>query len=123
MAEHRRDRVGHLLQAELAGLLLREVRDPRLRGVTITAVKMTADLKLARVYYRTLPGATSGRDVGRALVKAAPFLRTAAGKALGLRSTPELRFEFDSLPETAERVEALLAAKADSAAPDPEDEE
>jgi len=123
MAEHRRDRVGHLLQAELAGLLIREVRDPRLRGVTVTAVKMTADLKLARVYYRTLPGETSGRDVGRALAKAAPFLRTAAGKALGLRSTPELRFEFDSLPEAAERVETLLAAKDDPPAPDAEDDE
>jgi ribosome-binding factor A len=110
MAEHRRDRVAHLLQAELARLLLREVRDPRLRGVTVTAVKMTADLRLARVYYRTLPGAAAGREVGRALAKAAPFLRSAAGKALGLRVTPELRFEYDSLPEVAERVESLLAS-------------
>lgn len=122
MAEHRRDRVGHLLQAELASLLLREARDPRLRGVAITAVRMTADLKLARVYYRTLPGAAAGRDVGRALAKAAPFLRSAAGKALGLRSTPELRFEYDSLPETAERVESLLASKDALPASDEEDD-
>jgi ribosome-binding factor A len=122
MAEHRRDRVAHLLQAELAGLLLREVRDPRLRGVTVTAVKMTADLKIARVYYRTLPGSASGREVGQALAKAAPFLRGAAGRALGLRSTPELRFEFDSLPEAAERVESLLAS-TDTESTDREDEE
>jgi ribosome-binding factor A len=130
MAEHRRDRVAHLLQAELAGLLLREVRDPRLRGVTVTAVRMTADLRLARVYYRTLPvsgsvsgtDAASGREVGRALAKAAPFLRSTAGKALGLRVTPELRFEYDSLPETAERVESLLAS-TETTPPEPEDEE
>jgi ribosome-binding factor A len=123
MAEHRRDRVAHLLQAELAALLLREVRDPRLRGVTVTAVKMSPDLRLARVYYRTLPspgpGAASGRELGRALAKAAPFLRGAAGRALGLRVTPELRFEYDSLPEDAERVESLLASTEHA----PEDDE
>jgi ribosome-binding factor A len=117
MAEHRRDRVAHLLQAKLAELLLREVRDPRLHGVTITAVRMTADLRLARVYYRTLPGAPAGREVGRALARATPFLRSVVGKALGLRGTPELRFEFDSLPETAERVETLLAARNARAEP------
>ena len=122
MGEHRRDRVAHLLQTKLAELLLREVRDPRLRGVTVTAVRMTPDLRLARVYYRTLPGTAGGREVGRALARATPFLRSAVGQALGLRVTPELRFEFDSLPETAERVESLLAETGAGDEPPTEEE-
>ena len=107
MGEHRRDRVAHLLHHELARLLLREAADPRLAGVTITAVQLTADLKIARVYYRTL-SAEPPPDVARALRRATPFLRGQLGRTLGMRSTPELRFAFDTLPDTARRVDALL---------------
>ena len=69
--------------------------DPRLREVTVTAVRMTPDLRVARVYVRTLG-------------KAAHFLRGEVGRAVGLRVTPELRFEYDTLPDTAARVDALL---------------
>lgn len=108
MAEHRRDRVAHLLHHELAGLLLREVADPRLKGVTITAVQVTADLGLARVYYRPLLGGPSAAVVARALRRATPFLRSQIAGRLGLRAMPELRFVFDTLPDAAARVDALL---------------
>ncbi len=108
MAEHRRDRVAHLIQAELATLLLREARDPRLQTVTITAVRVTADLRLARVYFRTLTPEAAPREALAALHRATPFLRRALGRALGMRVTPDLRFEYDTTPDTARRVDALL---------------
>jgi ribosome-binding factor A len=107
MAERRVEKVAHVVHAELAALLLTGVQDPRLRDVTVTAVRMTADLKLARVYVRAL-GAASPPDVVRALQRATPFLRREVGRRLPLRSVPELRFAWDDTPDTAERVDALL---------------
>ena len=108
MAEHRRDRVAHLIRGELASLLLREARDPRLQAVAITDVRVTADLRMARVQFRTLTPEATPRAAQVALRRATPFLRGALGRALGMRVTPELRFEYDTTPDTARRVDALL---------------
>jgi ribosome-binding factor A len=109
MSERRPERVAHLVQAKLAELLIREARDPRLREVTLTAVRMTPDLRSARVYFRVLGGGDIS-PIQRALERATPYLRGQVGRALGLRVTPELRFEFDSTPDQARRVDALLRA-------------
>jgi ribosome-binding factor A len=108
VAEHRRDRVAHLIRAELAALLLREARDPRLQAVTITDVRVTGDLRLAHVHFRTLTPEAAPREAQAALRRATPFLRGALGRALGMRVTPELRFAYDTTPDTARRVDALL---------------
>ena len=112
MAERRPERVAHLVQSELARLLIRDVKDPRLRLVTVTAVKMTPDLRVARVYVRTLEEGADHGDVIRGLQRATPFLRGQVGRALGLRVTPELRFEWDALPDTARRLDELLRSGA-----------
>jgi ribosome-binding factor A len=109
MAERRQERVAHLLQAELARLLLHEVRDPRLRDVTVTGARVTPDLRSARLYVRTLAGPEAAAPTLAALAKATPFLRTQVARALGLRVVPELRFEYDTLPDRARRVEELLS--------------
>jgi len=110
MAERRPARVAHLVQAELAGLLLREAKDPRLQQVTVTGVRMTPDLRVAHVYFRSLGGEEAREPTQRALERAGPFLRGQIGRALGLRVTPALRFEYDTTPDTARRVEELLRA-------------
>ena len=110
MADHRRERVEHLLRGALAALLQREAKDPRLAAVAVSAVRMTADLRQARVFYRLLGEATDRTGVEQALERAAPFLRSAAGRSLGLRVTPLLRFEYDTTPDTARRVEELLGS-------------
>jgi len=108
VADHRRERVEHSLRAELAGLLLREAKDPRLATVTISAVRLTADLRQARVFFRVLGDTGEVAQIQRALERATPFLRTAAGRSLGLRVTPSLQFEYDTTPDTARRVDELL---------------
>src|SRR5436190_16463718 len=108
MADHRRARVEHLLRAELASLLQMEAKDPRLAAVTVSDVRMTADLRQARVFFRLLDDSTDAKTIVRALERATPFLRTSAGRALGLRVTPALTFEYDTTPDTARRVNELL---------------
>jgi ribosome-binding factor A len=107
MPERRPERVAHLVQAELAALFLR-ANDRRLHDVTVTAVRMSPDLRVARVYVRTLAGEGAREPTLRALARAAHFLRGEVGRALGLRMTPELRFEYDTTPDTARRVDDLL---------------
>jgi ribosome-binding factor A len=108
MADHRRARVEHLLRAELADLLQREAKDPRLASVAVVAVRMTADLRQAHVFFRLVDDRVDVATAERALARASAFLRTAAGRALGLRVTPMLRFEYDTTPDYARRVDALL---------------
>jgi ribosome-binding factor A len=112
MAERRPARVAHLVQAELATQFLR-ANDARLREVTVTAVRMTPDLRVARVYVRTLGDPNTREALLRTLGKAAHFLRGEVGRAMGLRVTPELRFEYDTVPDTAARVDALLRKDED----------
>jgi ribosome-binding factor A len=108
MSGHRTDRVGALLQAALSEVLLRGVKDPRIGMVTITEVKLSPDLKHATVYVSTL-----GDDVAQArtlagLASARPYLQSQAGRKLGLRFTPELRFEIDPSIGVAARLDELL---------------
>jgi len=128
MPAKRTDRVGALLKSALAELLLREVKDPRVRMVTVTGVDLSPDLKHARVFVSAL-----GDDAARArslagLASARAYLQSHAGRKVGLRFTPELRFELDPSFEAGDRVERLLrelhsadqpAAAAGPAAPAP----
>ncbi len=124
MSERRPERVAHLVQAKLAELLIRHVKDPRLQSVAVTSVRMTPDLRTAHVFFRVLGEAEANPEVQRALARAGPFLRGQIGRALGLRVTPELRFAYDTLPDSARRVEDLLRQTESAAAPgDGEDEE
>ncbi len=120
MADHRRERVEHRLRAELGELLLREAKDPRLAAVSVSTVRLTPDLREARVFYRLLDDPPDVATAQRALERATAFLRTAVGRALGLRVTPSLRFEYDTTPDTARRVDALLrgASGADDEEPE-----
>src|SRR3989442_14681202 len=120
MADRRPERVAHLVQAELATLFLREANDPRLRDLTVTAVRMSPDLRVARVYVRTLVDTADARAAAlRALARAATFLRGRVGRAPGLRLTPELRFEPHTQPASARRVCDLLRAAEDEDAEAP----
>jgi ribosome-binding factor A len=108
MADHRRARVEHSLRAELASLLLREAKDPRLATVAVSEVRLTPDLRQARVFYRVLDQGADAKALQKALERATPFFRARVGRTLGLRVTPTLRFEYDTTPDAARRVDELL---------------
>ena len=121
----RPDRVADQIRAELAGLLAREVKDPGLGFITITAVRLTADLQLARVYYSSLGDEQARRRTAQALVRASSYLRRQIASRLRLRRAPELSFHFDDSLDKQERIEELLreihAADQDGAVPGADD--
>jgi ribosome-binding factor A len=104
----RPERVGEEIRQELATLLAREVHDPGIGFVTITRVKVSPDLQLARAYYTQLGDEAARTDTRRALDRAIPFLRRQIGARLRLRRVPELRFEFDESVEKQDRIEKIL---------------
>jgi ribosome-binding factor A len=105
---HRAERVADQIRTEMGMLLAREVHDPGIGFTTVTKVRVTADLQLARVYYTTLGDATARRNASLALRRAAPFLRHQIGQRLRLRRVPVLEFVFDSSIEGQDRIERLI---------------
>ena len=108
MTTHRSERIADLVRHVLAGLLLKAVRDPRVGFVTVTDVKVSTDLKLARVFVSTLGDPTAREASVAALNHAAPFLKRALAKEVELRYIPDLRFFEDAAMEQGFRVETLL---------------
>jgi ribosome-binding factor A len=109
MAEARRsERVAETILRELSQLLLRELRDPRLRGVILTRVHMDDDLRHGRVYFSHLEGQARAAAVQSGFKSATGFIRREIGRAVNLRRTPELDFEYDPGIERSARIGALL---------------
>jgi ribosome-binding factor A len=106
----RPERVAEMVLRELSQMLVRELKDPRLRGVTLTRVKMNDDLRFGRVFFSHLAGHAHAADSIKGFRSASGFIRRQIGRALQLRYTPELDFEFDPGIENAARVDALLRA-------------
>jgi ribosome-binding factor A len=101
-------RVADQLRAEITDLLTRQVHDPGIGFLTITHVKVTPDLQVARLYYTTLGDARARRETERALQRVTPFLRRHLGRRLRLKRVPELEFFFDEAIERGDRVERIL---------------
>lgn len=107
MAKHRQEKVGHELLRILANALLQDVKDPRLSAVTLTEVRVSADLQIAHVNW--LCDTKSPReDIELALKKATPFLRTLIGENLELRRVPSLVFHYDDAFEQGQHMSQLL---------------
>jgi ribosome-binding factor A len=104
----RPDRVGDQLRSELAQLLSRDVHDPGVGFLTLTHVRVTADLQLAKVYYTTMGDEKAQRESARALKRATPFLRRQLGQRLRLRRVPELEFFYDDSIARTDRIEQIL---------------
>jgi ribosome-binding factor A len=101
-------RVGDQIRQELSGLIARELKDPGVGFITITEVKVSADLQVARAYYTTMGDEKARRETRRALDRATPFLRREVGHRLRLRRVPELHFHFDESVERGDRIERIL---------------
>jgi ribosome-binding factor A len=110
-AEYKRsDRIADLLQREIADLLLRRVKDPRIEGVTITGVKVSGDLQHARVFYCIMGGAEEEQrvTVASGLEKARGFMRQELGKRLHMKHLPQLEFAYDASFDYGDKIERLL---------------
>jgi len=108
------DRIADQMQRELAELIQRELKDPRVAMVTVSAVRVSRDLGYADVYVSLLSTeelSESSPEVQEALAvlsRAAGFLRGQVGRAMKLRVVPQLRFHFDTLLGQSRRMERLI---------------
>jgi ribosome-binding factor A len=96
------------LAKEVLGEAIQGLKDPRIGFTTITAVRVTRDLRYARVFISVLGSHDEQDATMKGLKSATPFLRGRLGKELRVRYLPELVFELDHGPEEAERLERLL---------------
>jgi ribosome-binding factor A len=85
--------------------------------VTITRVRVTPDLQLARVYYTSLGDEKARGETARAMGRAAPFLRRQVGQRLRLRRVPELEFFYDESVAHQDRIEQILQELKSEASP------
>jgi len=97
-----------LIQAELAELILKKLKDPRVGFVTVTNVKTSPDLKEARAYYSVLGQAKEKSAAGAGLEHARGFLQHEIAEALKLRFTPKLIFHLDESVEEGFRIDQIL---------------
>lgn len=102
----RNRRVAEQIRQELAAILLREMKDPRVTGVTFTAVDVTSDLEHAKVWFTNY-----GHDpeaARQSLSRAAGFLRTELSSRMSLRSVPKLSFVYDTSIERGAHLSELI---------------
>jgi ribosome-binding factor A len=104
----RADRVSGQVQRALSELLHKRIRDPRLKEATISEVKMSPDLKLAKIYY-TLPDREEARDDALAGFKSASgFVKRTLARELGLRYMPDLKFYYDDSFDYGAKMDSLI---------------
>ena len=108
LAMRRPERVAELLRDEISQIVGYELEDPRITMVTVTDVRLSENLKAARVYVTVAGNEEDHKLAFAALRKAAPYVRKQVGLSLNLPRTPEIHFVRDRVEEEGERVDKLL---------------
>ena len=115
LMEHKRaDRIADLILKELAEVLLRRVKDPRLTEITLTNVEVSPDLRHAKVYYSLLGDEEKRSKAAVGLESARGFVKRELGKRLQLRRMPDISFYFDASLEHGSQIDRLLAELKES---------
>lgn len=104
----RRDRVGEVLREKIALILMHKSRDPRLQNITITSVEVSDDLRRAKIFYLARGQETEGRELQKALQKAAGFIKQELAQEHILRVMPDLFFQIDASWQRSERLAEIL---------------
>ena len=104
----RADRVSGLIQEVLSKLLKKDIHDPRLQMATITNVKMSRDLKLARIYFSIYGGSDKAEAAADGFESARGFIKRSLARKLGLRYMPDLKFFYDDSFDYGYHIDELL---------------
>jgi ribosome-binding factor A len=102
----RSKRVAEQLRQELADILWREVQDPRVKGVTLTAVEVTSDLEHAKIWFTLLTG--DPKETIKGLQRATGFLRREIAHRMRLRLVPSLTFLYDESVARGAHLSSLI---------------
>ena len=103
-------RIAERITQIVAELLERRIKDPRLGFVTVTETRLTSDLREATVFYTVYGSPEEQAETAVALRSATGIIRSEVGRLIGLRHTPSLEFVADALPDSARRIDDLVAA-------------
>jgi ribosome-binding factor A len=110
----RAERVGDEIFKLISEALCTELSDPRLKNIHITRVRMTKDLKVARVYFyftdKSLP--FDEKEVIKGLTSAKGFLKRLVADGLSIRYTPEMAFYYDDVVDLRDKIDSLSAGGA-----------
>lgn len=108
MSKIRQQRTADHIQTILSELLVHDIRDPRLQGLTITEVRIDRELQYADIYVNALGDDSREAEIIAALVRATGFLRRELAARLALRTVPQLHFHWDPTLAHVERISELL---------------
>ena len=103
-------RLAERISKIVAEMLERRIKDPRLGFVTVTEARLTNDLREATVFYTVYGTPEEQAETATALRSATGVIRSEVGRLLGLRHTPSIEFVADALPDSARRIDDLVAA-------------
>ena len=104
----RSDRVGGLIQQVLSEILNKDIGDPRLKMATITAVEVSRDLRLARIYFTTPGGKHKKEAAIEGFNSARGFIKKALAQEIDLKYMPDIKFFYDESLEYGAHIEALI---------------
>ena len=109
VAGHRHERVAGEIRQEISAMLAGELKDPRLAGfATVTEVRMSPDLKQAKIYVSVMGTGAEQSSTIKALTAAAGFIRHELSERLQIRRAPELMFVLDRSEEYGQHIDELL---------------
>ena len=123
LAGRRANRVGDSILKEIAILLLEKIKDPRVRGVTLTGIKLSNDLKSARVFFSVIGGTEAIQEAEEGLGSARGFIRREIGRRMPLKYLPEIRFIHDPTLAKAQELERLFDSLRSEQGNDSDEEE
>ena len=104
----RAKRIAERIQEELSEMLIMELADPRLSGVSITDVTVDRELAYANIYYSSLEGSERVGEISAGFNHAKKYIRHTLAQRIELRTFPQLRFHWDPTFERAERIDELI---------------
>lgn len=103
-------RIADRIREELSEMLIKEVSDPRLSGISVTGAKVDRELTYADVFVSAVEGQSRSQEILAGLERANGFLRHKLAERIELRVFPRLRFHWDPTPERADHIERILAS-------------
>ncbi len=108
VSTNRAQRIADRIREEISEMLIFDIQDPSLSGVSITDVSVDRELTYADIYVSSVQGSESADEVIAGFRRASGYLRSELARRVDLRIFPKLRFHWDPTPERSEKIEQLL---------------
>lgn len=122
VSRNRAQRIADRIHEEISEMLIFDIQDPRLSGVSVTDVTVDRELAYADIYVSSVQGSESAENILTGFKRASGFLRSELARRIDLRTFPQLRFHWDPTPEHVEKIEKLLDSLSQQGQPTSEDD-